>query len=237
MDFLFNTDIWIGFITLVTLEIVLGIDNIIVLAILTNKLPEHQQEKGRRLGLSLALFSRLALLASIFWVMSLTRPLFVIWNYELSGRDLILFGGGLFLIFKSVTEIHGNLEEAGRDDKEFKKKIGFASTIVQIILIDIIFSLDSVITAVGMVNHLGVMMAAVVAAVGVMLFLSGPIARFIKKHPSIKILALSFLIMIGTALVAEALDFHFPKAYIYFAMAFSVAVEFINIRIGTRSKR
>jgi predicted tellurium resistance membrane protein TerC len=237
MDFLTNPDIWIGFFTLLALEIVLGIDNIIFIAILTNKLPEHQQEKARRLGISLALFSRLALLASISWMMSLTKPIIQIWEYEFSGRDIILFAGGLFLIFKSVTEIHGKMEEAGQDEKELRKKVDFASTIVQIILIDIIFSLDSVITAVGMVSHLGVMMAAVIAAVGVMLVLSGPIAAFVKKHPTIKILALSFLIMIGTALVAESLDFHFPKAYIYFAMAFSVGVEIINIRLGTRNPR
>lgn len=236
MDFLFDPNIWIGFITLLALEIVLGIDNIIFIAILTNKLPEHQQERARRLGISLALFSRLALLASISWMMSLTKPIIQIWEYHFSGRDIILFAGGLFLIIKSVTEIHGKMEEAGQDERELRKKVDFASTIVQIILIDIIFSLDSVITAVGMVSHLGVMMAAVIAAVGVMLVLSGPIASFVKKHPTIKILALAFLIMIGTALVAEALDFHFPKAYIYFAMAFSVGVEFINIRIGIRSR-
>ena len=236
MDFLLNPDIWIAFITLVTLEIVLGIDNIIILAILTNKLPEHQQERGRRLGLSLALFGRLSLLASISWMMRLTTPIFKILDMDFSGRDCILFAGGLFLIFKSVTEIYGNVEEAGLDEREFRKKVGFTSTIIQIILIDIVFSLDSVITAVGMVNQLPVMMAAVIAAVGVMLYLSGPIARFIKKHPSIKILALSFLIMIGTALVAESLHFYFPKTYIYFTMAFSVIVEFINIRIGTRRK-
>lgn len=237
MDFLTDPDILIGFITLLALEIVLGIDNIIFIAILTNKLPEHQQDRARKLGISLALFTRLALLASISWMMSLTKPLFTILQYEFSGRDIILFAGGLFLIFKSVTEIHGKMEEAGLDEKELRKKVDFASTIFQIILIDIIFSLDSVITAVGMVNHLGVMMAAVIAAVAVMLFMSGPIASFVKKHPTVKILALAFLIMIGTALVAESLDFHFPKAYIYFAMAFSVGVEFINIRIGVRSKK
>lgn len=237
MDFLLDPDIWIGFFTLLALEIVLGIDNIIFIAILTNKLPEHQQDKARRLGLSLALITRLGLLASISWMMSLTEPFLNIWEIEFSGRDLILFCGGLFLIFKSVTEIHGKLEEPGFEQKELKKKVGYASTIVQIILIDIIFSLDSVITAVGMVNQIGVMMAAVIAAVGVMLVLSAPIAKYVKKHPTIKVLALSFLIMIGTALVAESLDVHFPKAYIYFTMAFSVCVEMVNIRTGARRSK
>jgi predicted tellurium resistance membrane protein TerC len=237
MDFLLNPDIWIAFFTLVTLEIVLGIDNIVILAILTNKLPEHQQDRGRRLGLSLALFGRLALLASLSWMMNLTTPIITVYTYVFSGRDLILFAGGLFLIFKSVTEIHGKVEQEGADEKEYRKKANFTSTIIQIILIDIVFSLDSVITAVGMVNQLGVMMAAVIAAVGVMLVLSRPLSKFINKHPAIKVLALAFLILIGTALVAESLDFHFPKSYIYFSMAFSVLVEFINISLETRKKR
>lgn len=236
MDFLTNPDIIIGFFTLLALEIVLGIDNIIFIAILTNKLPEHQQEKARKLGIFLALFARLALLFSIAWMMKLTSPLFQVFENDISGKDLILFFGGLFLIVKSVNEIHSKMEEAGQHEIKLKKVVTFTSVIFQIIMIDIIFSLDSVITAVGMVSNLNVMMAAVIVAVFVMYLLAESIANFVKKHPAIKILALSFLIMIGTALVAESLDFHFPKGYIYFAMAFSVLVEIVNIKIAARAK-
>ncbi len=237
MESIFTPDILLGFFTLVALEIVLGIDNIIFISILTNKLPEAQREKARRTGIFLALFARIALLFSISLIMALTEPLLKIGDLGFSGRDLILFIGGLFLIFKSVKEIHHKVEEAStqEDDAHVPKKVNYNSIIFQIILIDIIFSLDSVITAVGMVSHLWVMIAAVVVSVFVMLWLSKPIADFVHKHPAIKILALAFLIMIGTALVAEGLHFHFPKAYIYFAMAFSVGVEVINIQIGIRS--
>lgn len=236
MESLFDPNVIIGLITLVALEIVLGIDNIIFISILTNKLPEEDREKGRRIGLFLALFARIALLFSISFIMKLTAPLISYEQYELSGRDLILFLGGLFLIFKSVNEIHHKLEESStpENDAKIPKKISFNSIILQIIIIDIVFSLDSVITAVGMVDQIWVMITAVVISVFVMMILAKPIADFVHKHPAIKILALAFLIMIGTALVAESLDVHFPKAYIYFAMAFSVGVEAINIRIGSR---
>ncbi|MBK8956420.1 MAG: TerC family protein [Saprospiraceae bacterium] len=236
MDAFLNPDLLVGFITLVALEIVLGIDNIIFISILTNKLPEDQRERGRKLGLFLALFARIALLFSLSLIMKLTTPLFTVHTYSLSGRDLILLLGGLFLIFKSVKEIHHKVEEASsqEEDAHIPAKISFNSIIMQIILIDIVFSLDSVITAVGMVSNLYIMIAAVVVSVLVMLLLSGSIANFVNKHPAVKVLALAFLIMIGTALVAEGLHFHFPKAYIYFAMAFSVGVEAINIRAGLR---
>lgn len=236
MDAFLNPDLLIGFFTLVALEIVLGIDNIIFISILTNKLPPEQREKGRKIGLFLALFARIALLFSLSLIMKLTTPLISIMEFNLSGRDLILFLGGLFLIFKSVKEIHHKVEEAStqEEDAHIPAKISFNSIILQIILIDIVFSLDSVITAVGMVSNLYIMIAAVVVSVLVMLLLSGSIANFVNKHPAVKVLALAFLIMIGTALVAEGLHFHFPKAYIYFAMAFSVGVEAINIRAGLR---
>ncbi|MBK9108820.1 MAG: TerC family protein [Saprospiraceae bacterium] len=236
MDAFLNPDLLIGFFTLVALEIVLGIDNIIFISILTNKLPEEQRERGRKIGLFLALFARIALLFSLSLIMKLTTPLISLWSFDLSGRDLILFFGGLFLIFKSVKEIHHKVEESStqEEDAHVPAKISFNSIIFQIILIDIVFSLDSVITAVGMVSNLYIMIAAVVVSVFVMLLLSGSIANFVNKHPAVKVLALSFLIMIGTALVAEGLHFHFPKAYIYFAMAFSIGVEAINIRAGLR---
>lgn len=237
MEFLTNPDIWLGFLTLVALEIVLGIDNIIFISILTGKLPKEQQHKARQTGIMLALFSRLALLFSISWIMSLTTPFVTLYEREISGRDMILLLGGLFLIFKSVKEIHHKVEEAGEEDVHVPKKVSYASIIFQIVLIDIVFSLDSVITAVGMVDHLSVMVAAVIVSVIVMLLLAKSISDFVGDHPAIKILALAFLIMIGTALVAESLDFHFPKAYIYFAMAFSVGVEVVNIRIGARNKK
>ncbi|MBP8725210.1 MAG: TerC family protein [Saprospiraceae bacterium] len=237
MDFAFSLDILVGFLTLVALEIVLGIDNIIFISILTNKLPEDQRERGRKVGLFMALFSRIALLFSLSLIMRLTKPFFTVLENEISGRDLILIVGGLFLIFKSVSEIHHKIEEVSSGEQDAMQglaKISFNAVIIQIMLIDVVFSLDSVITAVGMVKELWVMVAAVVAAVLVMLVLAGPIAGFVNRHPSVKILALSFLIMIGTALLAEGLDVHFPKAYIYFAMAFSIAVEAINIRTGLR---
>lgn len=233
MELLFNPDAWVAFLTLCALEIVLGIDNIIFLSILTNRLPEHQQKKGRQTGLFLAMFMRIALLFSLSWLMRLTAPILTILNNEISGRDLILLSGGLFLMFKSVREIHEKLEEADRPDREIVKA-GFASVIAQIVAIDIVFSLDSVITAVGMVQHIEVMVAAVVVSVGIMMVAAAPISHFVNRNPTVKVLALAFLIMIGVALVAEGLDFHIPKGYIYFSMAFSMGVEFINIR--TRKK-
>ncbi len=234
MEWISNPDIWIAFLTLCALEIVLGIDNIIFISILTSRLPAVEQAKARRLGLALAMFMRIGLLFSISWLMQLTSPLLSVGNTEISGRDLILILGGLFLMYKSVKEIHAKVEEAGKP-VENVRKAKFAAVISQIIVVDLIFSLDSVITAVGMVDQIEVMVAAVVVSVGVMMLAAAPISNFVQKHPAVKVLALAFLIMIGMALVSEGLDFHIPKGYIYFAMAFSVGVEFINIRLKQRS--
>jgi len=236
MEFLSDPQVWLAFGTLTALEIVLGIDNIIFISILVARLPKAQQPRGRTIGLGLAMLTRIALLLSITWVMGLSADLFSVLGEGISGRDLILIGGGLFLLAKSTHEIHGSLE--GQEDTEHEVKGGasFISTITQIAIIDIVFSLDSVITAVGMADHVEVMIAAVVAAVLVMMFLAGPIADFVDRHPTIKMLALSFLILIGTALVGEGLGFHIPKGYIYFAMAFSVIVEMLNIQLRKRMK-
>ncbi|MFI6456889.1 TerC family protein [Streptosporangium amethystogenes] len=236
LDWVTNPEIWIGFVTLVALEIVLGIDNIIFISILAGKLPPEQRDKARKLGLLAALVSRLLLLLALSWVVRLTAPLFEVLGQEISGRDLILLGGGLFLLGKSVIEIHDNVEgKSGHGST--KVAASFGSVIVQIMLLDIIFSLDSVITAVGMVDQLGVMIAAVIVSVLVMLFASGPISRFVDKHPSIKMLALSFLVLIGVVLIAEGLGQHISKGYIYFAMAFSLIVELLNIRLRTKTAR
>jgi predicted tellurium resistance membrane protein TerC len=231
VDFLFQPESWIALITLTSLEIVLGIDNIVFISILASKLPERQRDKARRVGLFAAMFMRIGLLLAIGWVVGLTQPLFGLLGHEFSGRDLILLGGGLFLLAKATWEIHGRLEGA-----EHGRKVGpvtsFASVIVQIMILDIVFSLDSVITAVGMANEMAIMVAAVVIAVLVMLVASGYISRLIDRHPSLKILALSFLLLIGAMLVAEGLGQHIEKAYIYFAMGFAVLVEFLNLRAG-----
>ncbi|GAB2962979.1 TerC family protein [Nonomuraea fastidiosa] len=235
LDWVADPQIWIGFLTLVALEIVLGIDNIIFISILAGKLPPERRDRARVLGLGAALVSRLLLLLGLSWVVRLTDPLFAVFGHEISGRDLILLLGGLFLLGKSVTEIHHNMEAP--HEEEGGKKVAatsFASVILQIMVLDIVFSLDSVITAVGMVDELGVMIAAVIVAVAVMLFASGPISRFVDSHPTIKMLALAFLVLIGVMLVAEGLDQHIPKGYIYFAMAFSVVVELLNIRVRSR---
>jgi predicted tellurium resistance membrane protein TerC len=236
MELLTNPDIWLSFLTLCLLEIVLGIDNLIFISILTNKLPKEQQAKARKLGLSLALLMRVVLLFSITWVMGLTSDLFSLGSIGISGRDLILLLGGLFLVYKSVKEIHERVEEAGENEEELKQIVGFNAVILQIIVIDLVFSLDSVITAVGMVDEISVMIAAVIVSMIIMFLSATSISNFVNKHPAIKILALSFLIMIGMALIAEGLDFHIPKGYIYFSMAFAFAVEVININIGTRKK-
>jgi predicted tellurium resistance membrane protein TerC len=236
MDWLTNPDIWISFLTLCALEIVLGIDNLIFISILTSKLPQEQQQKARQLGLSLALVMRIGLLFSISWIMGLKDDLFSIGQIGVSGRDVILLLGGLFLIYKSVKEIHEKAQNTHETEKELKQTVGFNAVIGQIILIDMVFSLDSVITAVGMVDNVGVMIAAVIVSMVIMMFSAKPISQFVNKHPAIKILALAFLIMIGMALVAEGLDFHIPKGYIYFSMAFALGVEFVNISIGTRQK-
>lgn len=236
MDWITDSQIWISLITLTVLEIILGIDNIVVISILTNKLPYHQQSKARSIGISLALITRILLLLSIAWLASLTIPLFTLFNIRFSVRALILIAGGFFLLFKGTHEIHGVFE---REDAKTaaKLKTTFVSIIFQIILFDIIFSLDSVITAIGMAQKLGVMIAAVTIALLVMLVASHTISNFIHRHPSLKMLALSFLLMVGVTLVAEGLEFHIPKGYIYFAMGFSGFVETLNIIAGNRRQR
>lgn len=230
MDWITDPEIWIALVTLTSLEIVLGIDNIIFISILAGKLPESQQAKARQLGLSLAMFVRIALLFSLAWVIRLTAPFFTLFNHPISGRDLILLIGGLFLLAKSTYEIHEKLEgEEGH--AEAKLKVSFTSVIVQILLLDVVFSLDSVITAVGMVRQLPVMVAAVVIAVGVMLIAAGSVSDFVERHPTVKMLALSFLLLIGFSLLAEGFALHIPKGYIYFAMGFSVFVEMLNLRL------
>jgi len=230
MDWITDPQAWIAFATLTALEIVLGVDNVVFISILAGKLPIEQREKARRLGLGLAMFVRILLLLSIAWVVKLTAPLFSVWTHEISGRDLILLLGGLFLLAKSTHEMHGQLE-GDEGHSSGRVTASFTSVIIQILLLDIIFSLDSVITAVGMADDVGVMIAAVVVAVGFMLVFSGSVSRFVDKHPTIKMLALSFLLLIGVSLVAEALEFHIPKGYIYFAMAFSLFVEVLNIKL------
>jgi predicted tellurium resistance membrane protein TerC len=235
IEWLTNPQTWIALITLTSLEIVLGVDNVIFVSILASKLPEAQQPRARRLGLFLAMFMRIALLFSITWLIRLTAPLFGVLGHEFSGRDLILFGGGLFLIAKATYEIHDKLEgEEGHGSA--RVAASFTSVIIQVMLLDIVFSLDSVITAVGMANDLAVMVAAVVAAVGVMMVSADVIAGFVDRHPTVKILALSFLLLIGVSLMADGFNQHIPKGYIYFAMAFSVFVEMINLRIRGRTK-
>jgi predicted tellurium resistance membrane protein TerC len=235
MDWIADPQIWIALVTLTSLEIVLGIDNIIFISILASKLPQNQQTKARQVGLSLAMLTRIALLFSLSWIIGLTTPLFSVIGQEISGRDLILLIGGLFLLGKATFEIHERLEgEAGHASA--KVAASFTSVIVQILLLDIVFSLDSVITAVGMVDELAVMVAAVVTAVGIMLWAAGPVSEFVNRHPTVKMLALSFLLLIGFSLVVEGLHQHIPKGYIYFAMGFSVFVELLNLRLRAKSE-
>lgn len=234
MEFLADPQVWISLLTLTALEIVLGIDNIIFISILAGKLPHAQQAKARKLGLSLALVTRLLLLAGIAWVAKLTTPLFSVFSFAISGRDLILLIGGLFLIAKSTFEIHEKLE--GEEAHGSSKTVAsFSKVVTQILLLDIVFSLDSVITAVGMVSELWIMVTAVIIAMGVMLVFAGTISDFVHRHPTLKMLALSFLILIGVSLMAEGLHQHIPKGYIYFAMAFSCAVEFVNLKMRART--
>ena len=242
MEWISDPNIWISFLTLTVLEIVLGIDNIVFISIQSAKLPVEQQKKARQLGLILALVMRVGLLFSIKWIMGLTAPFINLadtigvdhpeWSryLQLSGRDLILFIGGLFLIYKSTTEIHHKVEGHTESAKSRNKPVTFMSVIIQITILDLVFSLDSVITAVGMVDSIGVMIAAVIVAVVIMLISAEGISRFVNDYPSVKMLALAFLLLIGVSLTAEAFDQHIPKGYIYFAMAFSVLVEFLNIR-------
>src|SRR5215212_5729799 len=235
MEWLADPQIWIAFATLTVLELVLGIDNVIFISILSGKLPKDQQARARFIGLTLALGMRILLLLSLSWIIGLTEPLFTVFGTNISGRDLVLLIGGLFLIGKSTHEIHGSLEgEEGAASK--KVYSSFASVIVQITLLDIVFSLDSVITAVGMVNNLFIMIAAVVISIIAMMLFAGPIGAFVERHPTIKMLALSFLLLIGVTLVGEGLGQHIPKGYIYFAMAFSVLVEVLNMRLRRKTQ-
>lgn len=229
-EWIFSVEAWISLATLTTLEIVLGIDNIIFIAILCGKLPPEERNKARVIGLSVAMITRILLLLSLAWIMSLTKPLFSLFAQEFSGRDLVLILGGLFLLFKSTTEIHSNIIHEPQKEQNIKMA-SFTGVLIQIAFLDIIFSLDSVITAVGMAEYLAVMILAVILAVGVMMFASGAISDFVEKNPTIKILALSFLILVGVSLVADGLGFHIPKGYIYFSMAFAFGVEMINLKI------
>ncbi|HPB74422.1 MAG TPA: TerC family protein [Chromatiaceae bacterium] len=238
-DWIFLPEAWLALVTLTALEIVLGIDNIIFLTILVGRLPEHQRQRGRVIGLGLAMGTRIALLLSLAWMMKLVEPWFTVLGEEISGRDVILILGGLFLLFKSTMEIHEALEGPEEEAQAGVAKAGasFLSIVIQIAIIDIVFSLDSVITAVGMANQIPVMVLAIVIAVGVMMFAAKPIGDFVDLHPTIKMLALSFLVLIGFALVGEGLDLHIPKGYIYFAMAFSLSVEMVNMRLRARAKK
>jgi predicted tellurium resistance membrane protein TerC len=236
MEWITSPEAWIALITLTVLEIVLGIDNIIFISILSGRLPAHQQQRARTLGLALAMFTRIALLASISWISRLTTELFTVFGHGVTGRDLVFLLGGLFLIWKATQEIHERLEGQSHTDKP-AVVASFASVISQIVLLDIVFSLDSVITAVGMADDLVVMIIAVVVAVGIMMFAAGPVSTFVEEHPTVKMLALAFLIMIGVSLLADGLGQHIPKGYIYFAMAFSVAVEFLNLRAARVAAR
>lgn len=228
MELLTDPHIWLSFATLAVLEIVLGIDNIIFLSIITGKLPLERQPAARRIGLALALLMRIALLASIVWITKLTTPIFTVFAQEVSWRDLIMLGGGMFLLFKGTTEVH-HMVDHDEDDGMDVKAQSFLSVIIQIAVLDLVFSLDSVITAVGMAEHLPVMIAAVVFAIIVMLFASEPVSNFVNNNPSIKMLALSFILLVGMALVADGLHFHIPKGYLYFAIAFSLSVETLNL--------
>jgi predicted tellurium resistance membrane protein TerC len=233
MEWLSDPQAWIALGTLTALEIVLGIDNIIFISILVGRLPDYQRQRGRLIGLAMAMGMRILLLLSLTWIMRLSRPLFTVFAHSFSGRDLILIGGGLFLLIKSTFEIHNSLEGTSHGETQ-SKTAGFAHVIVQITLLDIVFSLDSVITAVGLAQHLPVMILAIVISVGVMMFSAKPIGEFVDTHPTIKILALSFLLLVGFTLVIEGMGIHIPKGYIYFAMAFSCLVEFLNLRMRQR---
>ena len=230
-EWIADPEAWISLAILAALEIVLGIDNIIFINILVGRLPERQRQSGRILGLALAMLTRILLLMSLAWIMKLTAPLFTVFNQEISGRDLILLIGGLFLIIKSSGEIKEAINHQEHHNSESKNKVSYFGVLIQIAVLDIVFSLDSVITAVGMASHLPVMILAIMIAVGVMMFAAKPIGDFVDTHPTLKILALAFLVLVGISLIAESLDIHIPKGYIYFAMGFSVVVEMINIRM------
>jgi predicted tellurium resistance membrane protein TerC len=233
-DLITSADAWIAFVTLTALELVLGIDNVIFISVLVEKLPKHKRNTARRLGLFLAMFMRIGLLTVLSWLVGLTQPLFKVLTQAISGRDLILISGGLFLLWKSTKEIHQALE-VEEHTASHAVRAGFWGVIVQIMIIDLIFSLDSIITAVGMVDKIAVMIAAVVASVALMMVFAGAIGQFVASHPTIKMLALSFLVVVGVVLIADGLGHHVPKGYIYFAMAFSVGVEMLNLRVRKRS--
>lgn len=230
MDWLADPQTWIAFVTLVALELVLGVDNVIFISILAGKLPANQQARARQTGIALAVISRILLLFSLSWIIGLTEPLFSVLNFEVSGRDVVLFAGGLFLLAKATSEIHQKLEGV-EGHASARVTATFASVMLQVLLLDVVFSLDSVITAVGMVDQLPIMIAAVLVAAGSMILLAGVIGDFVERHPTIKMLALSFLLLIGFTLVVESLHQHIPKGYIYFAMGFSVFVEMLNLRL------
>jgi len=235
LSWIVDSQAWIALLTLTALEIVLGIDNIIFISILVGRLPEAQRKRARLIGLSLAMLMRIGLLLVLSWIMKLTVPLFTLWEHDFSGRSLILLGGGLFLLAKSTHEIHNSLEGT----QEGEQRSGTAkmlTVLIQIAVIDIVFSLDSVITAVGLVQHLSVMILAILISVGVMMFAANAIGNFVDRHPSLKVLALSFLMLIGMTLIGEGLNFHIPKGYVYFAMAFSVTVEILNIKARNRRR-
>ena len=230
MEWLADPGTWIAFLTLVALELVLGVDNVIFISILASKLPQEQQQRARTTGIMMAVVTRILLLFSLSWIIGLTEPLFNVFNFEISGRDLVLIAGGLFLLWKSVHEIHQKLEgEEGHTSS--KVRAAFWNVIFQIMILDIVFSLDSVITAVGMVDHIEIMVVAVIISAVVMVFTARPLANFVERHPTVKMLALSFLLLIGFTLIVEGLHQHIPKGYIYFAMGFSVLVELLNLRI------
>jgi predicted tellurium resistance membrane protein TerC len=236
MELLSDPQTWIALATLTALELVLGIDNIVFISILVDKLPKAQQERARRIGLFMAMFMRIGLLMVLAWIVGLVTPLFTVLGQEISGRDLILILGGLFLIYKSTGEIHQSLEgEEGHTSSAVKAT--FTAVILQIMVVDMVFSLDSIITAVGMVDRIEVMIAAVILSVGMMMLFAGAIGRFVSDHPTIKMLALAFLVVVGVVLIAEGLDFHIPKGFVYFAMAFSLGVEMLNINMRSRAKK
>ena len=236
LELLTDPQAWIALATLTALELVLGIDNIVFISILADKLPEAQRPRARRIGLFMAMFMRIGLLLVLAWIVGLVAPLFTVLGQEISGRDLILIGGGLFLIWKSTGEIHQAMEgQEGHASSAVKATFG--AVILQIMIVDMVFSLDSIITAVGMVDEIAVMVAAVILSVGLMMVFAGAIGRFVSEHPTIKMLALSFLVVVGVVLIAEGFDQHVPKGYVYFAMAFSVGVEMLNLRMRKRSKK
>ena len=233
IDLLLSPEAWIAFATLTALELVLGIDNIIFISILVDRLPAQQREIARKLGLAMAMFMRIGLLLVLAWIIGLVAPLFTILDQAISGRDLILIAGGLFLVWKSTTEIHHAIEGA-ETTTQAKASAVFSSVILQIMVVDLVFSLDSIITAVGMVDDVRIMISAVVASVALMMVFAKPIGQFVSEHPTVKMLALSFLVVVGMVLVAEGFDHHVPKGYVYFAMAFSLTVELLNIRLRKR---